>query len=341
VSERATRGQIVSVATSLAVVAMLTLAGTTASGAAAPRAVRWRVMVEPAAGYGFLDHAVAAARHSVLVEMYELADPVFEDTLVADVHRHVHVQVLLDEDYDAGSVNQPAFALLTARHVAVRWANRAYLFHEKAVVVDGAVAYVGTGNLTAQYYATTRDFWVVDVQHADIDAVATTFRTDWGGAAPAPGPRGADLVWSPGAEATFLSLIDRAHHTISIESEELSDAYVLSALAAAARRHVVVHVTMTYSTAWRSAFDQLVAAGVQVHVDHGEHPIYIHAKALCVDCTTGPHATGSLLVGSQNLSYTSLAFNRELSLGTSAAALVSPIDTVLRADFSAASPYTG
>ena len=96
---------------------------------------------------------------------------------------------------------------------------------------------------------------------------------------------------------------------------------------------------MTYSAEWRSAFQRLIAAGAAVHVFHGEHPVYIHAKALCVDCTTGARGTGTVVVGSQNLSYSSLAFNRELSIRTAARALVSPIDAVLRADFLAAPRY--
>jgi cardiolipin synthase A/B len=326
-----------------ALLAALLAAGSAAPATAAgPRAApRFAVVVEPSSGYGFLGRAVLRSRHSVLVELYELADPTFEADLIAAVHRGVHVEVLLDHAYSGASVNQAAFSRLAAHHVAVRWANNGSIFHEKAMVVDGATAYVGTGNLTAEYYATTRDFWVVDTQHGDVAAIATVFHEDWPGAPPSHGPRGVDLVWSPNAEPTFLSLIGRAHHSITLESEEMSDTYVINALVAAARRHVAVHVTMTDDAEWHSAFNELVAAGVKVHVDHGEHPIYVHAKAMCVDCTTGTHPTGLLVVGSQNLSYSSLAFNRELSIETSAPAVLAPIDAVLRADFLAATPYTG
>jgi cardiolipin synthase A/B len=304
------------------------------------RSAPLRAIVEPQAGYGFLYRALSGARHSVLVEMYELADPAAIADLVAAQRRHVVVQVLLDKEYDAGSVNAAAFATLAAHHVAVRWTNASEIYHEKTVVVDGVTAYVGTGNLTSRYYATTRDFWVVDTQHADVAAITTTFHTDWLGGVPGPGSVGVDLLWSPNAEPAFLALISRAHHTIALESEELSDDDVISALVVAARRHVVVHVTMTYSSEWRSAFDQLIAAGAVVHVDHGEQPVYVHAKALCVDCTTGAHVTGTLIVGSQNLSYSSLAFNRELSIQTHSAALISSIDGVLQSDFAQAGGYT-
>jgi cardiolipin synthase A/B len=324
----------------LAVALGAVLPATAAHAAPSGPVVPLRVLVEPAAGYGFLVRAIGAARHSVVMEMYELADPGIVAALVAAQRRHVAVRVLLDKRYDAGSVNAPAFATLAAGHVAVRWTNDSEIFHEKAVVVDGATAYVGTGNLTSRYYATTRDFWVLDAQRADAAAITSTFRTDWLGGAPITGPHGADLLWSPDAEPRFVALIDLARHTVALESEELSDTYVLNALIDAAHRHVSVHVTMTYSAEWRSVFDQLVAAGAVVHVDHGEHPVYIHAKALCVDCTTGAHVTGTLVVGSQNLSYSSLAFNRELSIDTTDAAVVATVDAVLRSDFASAGRFT-
>ena len=43
-----------------------------------------------------------------------------------------------------------------------------------------------------------------------------------------------------------------------------------------------------------------------MHVDHGESPIYVHAKALCVDCVIGSHGSALSLVGSHNLSTSSL-----------------------------------
>jgi cardiolipin synthase A/B len=300
-----------------------------------------RVIVEPNATMAFLGDAITAAKHSVLVEMYELADASIESELAARANAHVTVQVLLDRYGDGGSVNHPAFAWLAAHHVSVRWANAGYVFHEKAVVIDGATAFVGTGNLESKYYATTRDFWVIDTTAADVAAIASTFRADWTGAAPGPGHRSKDLVWSPGAEGTVLKLIGAAHHSISLESEELDADKVVDALSAAARRGVAVHVTMTYSSSWVWAFKELVTAGAKVHLDYGETPLYIHAKALCVDCTLGHRPSGTVLVGSQNLGTSSLEYNRELSIETSTPSVIAAIDSVLRSDFANASPYTG
>jgi cardiolipin synthase len=322
-----------------ALVVGASIVGASPASAAAPPP-KLRVIVEPAATMAFLDKAISGAKHTIFVEMYELADTTIQDELIARSRDHVRVKVLLDKDYDAGSVNAPAYSALRAAHVPVRWADPHVIFHEKAVVIDGTTAYVGTGNLTAEYYATTRDFWVIDTQRADVDAITTAFDGDWGGGSPASAPSGVDLIWSPGAEATVLSLIDHAKHSISLESEELDADSVVDALVAAAKRHVVVHVTMTYSSSWRWAFDDLVDAGASVHLDYGESPVYIHAKALCVDCTTGAHGHGTILVGSQNLSVSSLVYNRELSILTTSRSVVEPILAVLDHDFAQASPYS-
>lgn len=300
---------------------------------------RFQVFVEPNRTLAFLDAAVLHAQHSILVELYELADPTIESDLAQRVQHHVSVRVLLDRDYDAGAVNAPAVAWLRARGVAVRWTNPGWIFHEKAVVIDGKTAYVGTGNLESRYYATTRDFWVLDTFPADVKAIATTFGSDWTGAAPSPAGSGDDLVWSPDAEQAVLGLVASARHSIVLETEELSSTAVVDALAAAAERGVAVHVVMTADSSEDWAYDELVHAGAAVRLDHGETPLYIHAKALCVDCTTGPRGTGTILVGSQNLSTTSLRYNRELSIKTKARSVVSAIDAVLREDFAAASPY--
>ena len=80
------------------------------------------------------------------------------------------------------------------------WANDSEIFHQKTITVDGDESAIMTGNLTPQYYATTRDFVVMDSQPADVAAIETVFARDWAGAVPSPGLPGIDLVWSPGSE---------------------------------------------------------------------------------------------------------------------------------------------
>ena len=111
------------------------------------------------------------------------------------------MRVLLDRDESGGSVNQAAYSTLSAAGVAVAWANDSEIFHQKTITVDGSESAIMTGNLTPQYYATTRDFVVIDRQPADTAAIEKVFASDWAGAAPSAAPAGGDLVWSPGSES--------------------------------------------------------------------------------------------------------------------------------------------
>ena len=86
----------------------------------------------------------------------------------------------------------------------VKWTPSYFaLTHQKTLLVDGR-AYILTFNLTPQYYASTRDFGVIDTIAADAAAVRRTFDADWSGQR-ITAPNGADLVWSPGSEQAQVS----------------------------------------------------------------------------------------------------------------------------------------
>ena len=264
------------------------------------------LIVEPDAGIGPIDAFMASARRSVDLSMYELADPHAESILVADAARGVRVHVILDQRLERAR-NQAAFTYLSAHRVAVHWAPDAdNTFHIKSVCVDGARCAVMTLNLTSGYYATTRDFAVVDSDLDDVAAIEETFAGDFGGHPEVP-TLGADLVWSPGSTAALADLIGTASHTVLVYNEELNDRTTIKALAAAAHRGVRVEVVMTYQSSWVRNFDALTSAGAQVRVLYGEHPLYIHAKMIWVDGKR-------VFLGSENLSVASLTRNRELGL---------------------------
>jgi cardiolipin synthase len=169
--------------------------------------------------------------------------------------------------------------------------------------VDGAVSVIMTLNWTSRYYLSTRDVAVVDRIPADIEAIEKTFDADYSGT-PVNPPTGADLVWSPSTSLPVLmSLIDGAKRELDVENEEMGDASVTSALAAAAQRGVNVQICMTDSSGWSSAFSELERAGARVRVFSPHAALYIHAKVIVRD----PGASDAVaFVGSQNFSAESL-----------------------------------
>jgi cardiolipin synthase A/B len=306
-----------------------------AARAAAARAAL-RLLVEPQAGIAPIYRLITGARSSVDLTMYELADPTVEADLAADARRGVDVRVILDRHLEK-SANRAAYDYLAARGVHVRWGPVGTTFHQKTLTVDRATSVIMTLNLVARDYSGTRDFAVIDTNRADVAAIVATFNADFAGRSIRP-PDGADLVWSPtNAEASVLSVIRHATHTIAVEDEEMADPAVTSALAAAARRGVSVRVIMTANAEWDHAFSELTSAGVHIRLyADTSGTLYIHAKVIVADAG---RAGQRALIGSQNFSVASLDYNRELGVLTRSRAIVAAVSATLARDYSRGTPY--
>ena len=310
--------------------AAIALIGTVlAFGSVAGASGPLRLVVEPADAMHVVHTAFSGAKHSIVLEMYEFVDTSLETELANDAAAGVKVSVILDADYER-STNLPAANYLSAHHVHVTWAPKSVIYHAKFAVIDGRELLIGTGNFTSKYYATTRDYWVVDTQRSDVAAATSVFNADLHGHTSAKA-KGADLLFSPGSSPALVALIASAKKTLLVENEEMDSIPIQNALIAAAQRGVDVTLVMTYSSEWTSAFGELKAAGVHVLVDHGETPVYIHAKAICADCTGGH---GRAFVGSENFSTSSLSYNRELGIVTSNSAIVTALSKIMATDAS-------
>jgi cardiolipin synthase len=296
---------------------------------------QFTVLAEPQAGVGPFLAMIAGARHSIELTMYELTDPQVQRALAAAAHRGVDVRVLLNGGYygERDTTNDPADTYLAAHGVHVRFSPTYFaLTHQKTLTVDGVRSAIMTLNFDG-LYPSTRDFAVLDRRPADVAAIVGVFDADWAGRRVTPSTGSGDLVWSPGAAVSVVSLIDSARHSSALEDEEMAYAPATSALCAAARRGVAVTIVMTADASWDEAFDELTRCGVDVRVDHGQ-AYYIHAKVIVVD-------DASALVSSQNLSTTSLDDNRELGVRLTTPALVHTLAGDIAADAAGAQRWTG
>jgi phosphatidylserine/phosphatidylglycerophosphate/cardiolipin synthase-like enzyme len=110
----------------------------------------------------------------------------------------------------------------------------------------------------------------------------------------------------------MVDLIHSARKSIRFTSEELGDPYIYHALADDAARGVRCEIVMMDDPSWTKAFTAVTASGCQLHVlADTTTGLYMHEKLIVVDAGT---KRATMLLGSQNASYSSLAFNRELSL---------------------------
>jgi phosphatidylserine/phosphatidylglycerophosphate/cardiolipin synthase-like enzyme len=296
-----------------------------------------RVLGEPAAGVGAIYTLITGARSSVELTMYELKDTTAEDDLAADAKRGVDVRVILDSHLEK-SRNTATYDFLAAHHVHVTWADSGTTYHQKTLTVDGKTSIIMTLNMVSEDYSGTRDFAVIDTNHADITAIVATFNADFAHRAVTP-PDGADLVWSPtNSQSSILAVINAAKHTLSVENEEMDDPTITDALVAAAKRGVDVKVIMTAESEWDSAFSQLESAGVHVRTyADSDNVLYIHAKAIVADAGQSDQ---QVFVGSENFSKASLGYNRELGIRTANKAAISVISATLAADYAGARAYS-
>jgi cardiolipin synthase A/B len=260
--------------------------------------------------------------------MYELSDPTIEHDLVAKARAGVSVRVLLNSDYDGRDENTAAANVLRAGSVRVAWAPAGTIFHAKYVVIDDRTAYIGTGNFVAYDYNSTRDFWAQDSHPSDVAAIAKTFNDDFADRDDAPIPSGG-LVWSPGSTGALVGLINSARSSLLVEDEEMDSPVVEQALEGDARRGVDVKVVMTYSSEWSSALNALAYDGVHVSLLNSSQ-VYIHAKVICVDCSA---TAGTVFIGSENFSTSSLSYNRELGVITRSLNAIHAVVTAVDSDY--------
>ena len=231
---------------------------------------------------------------------------------------------------------QRAFNTLRGAGVDARWAPDNVIFHEKAIIADDSIVAAGTGNLSGRRFeATSRDFWILDTNPADVAAIGETFDQDFEGGNtdhPAAGVPAPGLIWSPDSRRTFLKVITEARKTLSITSEEFTDTAISSAVAAAAGRGVQCRITLNGDAGSSSAVDEVRTAGCAVHlIPASEHGLFMHAKVILAD--------GQLVLGSQNLAPKSLLDNRELSLlldTRTAPAVVTAVQHTFDTDFESA-----
>jgi phosphatidylserine/phosphatidylglycerophosphate/cardiolipin synthase-like enzyme len=297
------------------------------------------LITEPKDGVAPFLPAIKHARHRIDLVMYENQGKRIDAALAAADRRGVQVRVLLGNAYDGEpsqygmpprSENQAAYSYFKAHKVPVRWSPKYFaLTHQKTLVVDGR-AYILTLNFTPKYYATSRDFGVVDTIPADDRAVEKTFDADWKGRR-IKAPHGADLVWSPGSQPALVKLINSAHGWLDIYNEEMDSTAIEGALERASRRGVDVRVTMTAQSTWVSAFTQLTAAGVHVHLYASNASLYIHAKMIL--------APTRVFLGSENFSYGSMNRNRELGLIITAKAIRTALRRTFDRDYAGAKPF--
>jgi cardiolipin synthase A/B len=315
-------------------------AGTTAGGSLpidtrpacspdVPRSVPLQVWAEPEAGQAPFVDALSSARTSIRVLAYEMGPGGVLATIAQKARAGVKVRVILDRWQR--SMNLGTFDQLTAAGAEVAWSNPSFAhMHAKAMVIDDKIAVISTGNFAASQMAQERDYVARDEDPADVASLAALFDADW--ARLSPDVSCTRLLVSPvNARRRLLDLIGGATRTLDIESMQLADTDVRSAIIARRRAGVAVRVLLA-APGWVAA-NAVAAASlkqsgipVRVLVSPG-----VHVKAMTVD---GQRA----YLGSENLSHTSLDKNREVGLIAIEGDVIRTLSSTFEKDWTAATP---
>lgn len=296
---------------------------------ARPRAMPPEVIVGPGSGAQALEArviaAIDAATSSIDVHMYTFTVDRVADRLVAADRRGAPVRVILDGSQTGASSTR---SQLEAGGVEVKLASTAFPnAHAKYMVLDGASDFILSANFTIAGFDDQRNYAVVDRDPEDVADLAAIFAADWNGQTPALDC--SRLVVTPGdARARVLGFIAAATATLDVEMFYIADSAVRVAIIQAQTRGVAVRVLLADPADMNenaTTATTLRDAGVMVRV---LTPPVIHAKLIVAD--------GVALIGSHNMSSTSLRENREVGVFVREGNAIAPAVAQFDSDWAAA-----
>lgn len=281
------------------------------------------LIIEPDQGRKPLLTLMRQTKHSLHLVMYGLTDRDLLDAMIRQKRLGRDVKVILEKSpFQFTHQNQHAINTLNKENIdwrgdihTLRW------IHQKTLLIDQQTALVMTFNFTRSTFKNSRNFALVLDDPAKVRAIEAMFAADWNQktyVSTLP-----DLLYSPNdSRAKLTALINHASQSIDIYAQSFSDYAIVGALAKAAKRGVQIRLLTSASLRSKPA-RYLQQAGARL--THSQ-PLYIHAKVLIFDRTDA-------VVGSINLTRTSLDDNRELSVITHDRSVVKQLQATFEHDW--------
>jgi cardiolipin synthase A/B len=282
--------------------------------------------------------AIEAARKSLRIKMFALSDPTLLERLIDAHKRGVKIRVMLNPARRSGETqNTGSRSVLRAAGIDVLDTNPAFeVSHEKSMVVDDRMAFIGSLNWEPENFEKTRDYAVVTTAVREVNEIIDCFEADWG-RQPFQ-PRGSStLIWSPGTgRKQFAQFIDSAKHSLFVQNERYQDAVILEHMVRAKLRGVKVHAMTRPSHSLRP--EKLVEGVGELRImeDIGIgvrklKQLKLHAKMLLAD-------RSKAIIGSINLTSGSFDKRRELAILVREPEIVNRLWTVVREDWKHSRP---
>lgn len=272
-----------------------------------PRTATPQIFIGPDQWETSIEAAIDSAQTSLDVQMYLFTITDVATHIISAQTRGVAVRVLLDSS--EGPNNAAVIAKLTAANVPNHLDPTVFAFaHAKYMIVDKATAVILSGNFnvgaTNADPGGERNYGILDVDAKDVSDLQSIYDTDWV-AGPEPDLSCTRLIVSPiNSETRILAHINSAMTTLDIEVLYLDQTDIRAAIVAASQRGVAVRIMLSdpsknpQNTATQTYFNGL---GIPTKILLAN---YLHTKMIQAD--------GIAMVGSENMSDTSLTMNREV-----------------------------
>lgn len=282
-----------------------------------------QLIIEPDMGRQPIINAIQNAQHSVKLVMYGFTDQSLLDAIVQQKNAGKAVNVILEETpYKAEDENKKAIAELNNNHIS--WQGHIppfRLIHQKTLLLDERKAIVMTFNFTNSTFKNERNFALIIDDPQKTKQIAAIFSADWNHV-PMTNPN-PDLITSPeDSRVKLLVLIGQAKKSLRIYAESISDYEIVGALAKAAKEGVAVQM-LTSAKMTEKQKNFLTRAGVTIQYS----PTFImHAKVFMMDDQLA-------MIGSINLTRSSLEDNRELSVLTREQEIIKQLNATFASDW--------
>jgi phosphatidylserine/phosphatidylglycerophosphate/cardiolipin synthase-like enzyme len=261
---------------------------------------------------------IAAEKTSIDVLIYEIDTKSILDALIAAKARGVAVRLVIERGESA-----PAKSTLKAAGVAYHDSSPQFTYQHAKVMLFGsqATALVLSGNLNDYTMKGERNYAVVDTDAQDVAELHALFERDWNDKGEVDVSCTKLLIAPLNAKERILALIASAKKTLDLGVMYVTEKDTLAAIKAQAAAGVQVRVLLA-NPAWMTDNTATAAdlAAAKIQVKYFE-ALDLHAKLVIAD--------GATFIGSENLSYNSLLFNREVGV----IATEEPVVTGVKAQF--------
>lgn len=295
-----------------------------------PRPQAPELIVGPGAGSTLENRVlleIDRASDTIDVHMYTFTLDNIANRLIAARQRGVVVTVILDDGQSGAASTR---AQLEAGGVDVTYSTGFPNAHAKYMILDEETAFIMSANFTVAGMDDQRNYAAIDRDLDDVNDLRRLFIADLAGQSTSLDCT--RLVVSPAdARTRVLALIGGATATLDLELFYLADTGVRQAVIAAHQRGVMVRVLLASTSDMpdnATTADVLAGAGVQVRTL--ANPT-VHSKLIIAD--------GVGLIGSHNMSSTSLRDNREVGILVREGNAMLPVQSQFVTDWNAATPW--